>query len=87
MALGMDGGMREDEMDETLVESKWRFGGAYRKMSAEVRLLYVSCLCFIVAQYVVNDHPWNSGFRIAALLAMISAQLIGMRMRKGQEAE
>ena len=70
-------------MEQTLVERKSRFGGAYRKMSAEVRLLYVSCLCFIVAQYVVNDHPWNSGFRIVALLAMISAQLIGMRMRKG----
>ncbi len=82
MALGMDGCEREDEMDETLVERKWRFGGAYRKMSAEVRLLYVACLCFIVAQYVVNDHPWNSGFRIVALLAMISAQLIGMRTRK-----
>lgn len=82
MALGMDGCEREDEMDETLVERKWRFGGAYRKMSAEVRLLYVACLCFIVAQDVVNDHPWNSGFRIVALLAMISAQLIGMRTRK-----
>jgi len=82
MVLGMDGCAREDEMDETLVESKWRLGGAYRKMSAEVRLLYVACLCFIIAQYVVNDHPWNSGFRIVALLAMISAQLIGLRTRK-----
>jgi hypothetical protein len=51
-------------------------------MSAEVRLLYASCLCFIVAQYVVNDHPWNSGFRIVALLAMIAAQLIGLRVRR-----
>jgi hypothetical protein len=82
MALGMDGCAREDEMDETLVVAKPRFGGAYRKMSVEVRLLYVACLCFIVAQYVVNDHPWNSGFRIVALLAMISAQLIGVRSRK-----
>jgi hypothetical protein len=70
-------------MEETLVERKWRFGGAYRKMSAEIRLLYVSCLCFIVAQYVVNDHPWNNGFRIVALLAMIAAQLIGIRKRRG----
>ena len=69
-------------MDETLVESKWRFGGAYRKMSAEVRLLYVACLCFIIAQYVVNDHPWNSGFRIVALLGMIAAQFIGFQTRK-----
>ena len=69
-------------MGETLVARKWRFGGAYRRMSAEVRLLYVACLCFIVAQYVVNEHPWNSGFRIVALLAMIAAQLIGVRTRK-----
>ena len=78
----MEGCKGEDEMDEALVERKWRFGGTYRWMSAEVRLLYASCLCFIVAQYVVNDHPWNSGFRIVALLAMIAAQLIGLRVRR-----
>jgi len=70
-------------MEDTMVERKRRFGGAYRRMSSEVRLLYVACLCFIIAQYVVNDHPWNSGFRIVALLAMIAAQWIGMRTRKG----
>ena len=69
-------------MEEALVGSKWRFGGAYRRMSAEVGLLYVACLCFIVAQYVVNDHPWNSGFRIVALLTLIAAQLVGLRTRK-----
>jgi hypothetical protein len=78
----MDGLAREDEMEDTMVASRRRFGGAYRRMSAEVRLLYVACLCFIVAQYVVNDHPWNSGFRIVALLAMIAAQFIGFRTRK-----
>jgi hypothetical protein len=83
MALGMDGCVREDEMDEMMVERKWRFGEGYRKMSAEVRLLYVACLCFIVAQYVVNERPWNSGFRMVALVAMIAAQWIGFRMRKG----
>ena len=30
-----------------------------------------------LAQYVVNDRPWTSGFRMVALLAMIAAQLIG----------
>jgi hypothetical protein len=78
----MDGWAREDEMEDTMVASRRRFGGAYRRMSAEVRLLYVACLCFIVAQYVVNDRPWNSGFRIVALLAMIAAQFIGFRTRK-----
>ncbi len=77
----MDGGAREDGMEDTL-RTKWTLGGAYRKKSVEVRLLYVACLCFIVAQYVVNEHPWNSGFRIVALLAMISAQFIGFRTRK-----
>jgi len=77
----MDGCLEEDEMDNTTI-AKRRFGGIYRTMSVEVRLLYVACLCFIVAQYVVNDHPWNSGFRIVALLAMISAQWIGFRTRK-----
>jgi hypothetical protein len=70
-------------MEDTMVASRRRFGGAYRRMNAEVRLLYVACLCFIVAQYVVNDRPWNSGFRIVALLAMIAAQFIGFRTRKG----
>lgn len=74
-------------MDETMARTKWRFGGSYRTMSAEVRLLYVACLCFIVAQYVVNDHPWNSGFRIVALLVMIAAQLIGVRKRKVSRRE
>lgn len=69
-------------MEDTMVASRRRFGGAYRRMSAEVRLLYVACLCFIVAQYVVNDRPWNSGFRIVALLALVAAQLIGFRTRK-----
>jgi hypothetical protein len=78
----MDGWAREDEMEDTMVASRRRFGGAYRRMSAEVRLLYVACLCFIVAQYVVNDRPWNSGFRIVALLALVAAQLIGFRTRK-----
>ena len=68
-------------MEDALM-TKWKFGGAYRKKSVEVRLLYVACLCFIVAQYAVNDHPWNSGFRMVALLAMISAQWIGFRTRK-----
>jgi hypothetical protein len=81
MALGVDGCAREDEMEDTMV-AKRRFGGAYRKMSVEVRLLYVACLCFILAQYVVNDHPWNSGFRIVALVSLIAAQWIGFRARK-----
>ena len=68
-------------MEEMLVETEG-FSRVYRKMGAEVRLLYVACLCFIVAQYVANDHPWNSGFRIVALLALIAALLIGFSARR-----
>jgi hypothetical protein len=82
MALGMNGGAREDWMEEMLVETERGFSRGYRKMGAEVRLLYVACLCFIVAQYVVNDHPWNSGFRMVALLALIAALLIGFFARR-----
>lgn len=69
-------------MSEAMVARKRRFGGVYRKMSAEVRLLHVACLCFIVAQFVVTDHPWDSGFRIVAALAFIAAQWIGLRARR-----
>ncbi len=69
-------------MEDAMVGTKRKFGGAYRRMSGEVRLLYVSCLCFIVEQYVVNDRPWNVGFRMVALLALIAAQWIGFRTRK-----
>lgn len=61
---------------------KRKLGGSYRKMSVEVRLLHVACLCFIVAQFVATDHPWSSGFRLVAVLAFIAAQWIGFRTRK-----
>lgn len=69
-------------MSEVTAASKRRFGGSYRATNAEVRLLYAACLCFIVAQYVVDDHPWNNGIRMMALLAMIAAQFIGFRSRR-----
>lgn len=78
----MRGAESEDEMDGSLVRPKRRWGGTYRGMSVEVRLLYVSCLCFMVAQYVVNERPWDAGFRIVALLALIVAQLVGLRTRR-----
>jgi hypothetical protein len=69
-------------MDGTMVVTKRRWGGTYRKMSVEVRLLHVACLCFIVAQYVVDERPWNQGFRMVAVLAFVAAQWIGLRTRK-----
>ena len=69
-------------MDDGMVERKWKFGGACRRMSAEVRLLYVACLCFMMAQYVVNERPWNVGFRMVAVLAFLAAEWIGLRSRR-----
>ena len=71
-------------MEETLVDTKTMRNGRMAKMSVEVRLLYAACLSFILAQYVVNEHPWNSGFRMVALLALVGAQVIGFRARDGR---
>jgi uncharacterized protein involved in response to NO len=56
-------------MMEQVRRRNWRRA----EMTVEVRLLYVSALLFIVAQSVVTEHPWDQGFRIAALLALIGA--------------
>ena len=80
MALGMDGVSREEWREEMLVAKRTGWVGKTR--SAEVRLLYVSCLCFIVAEYVANDRPWNNGFRMVALVAMIAAQVVGYWARR-----
>ena len=69
-------------MEDAMVDRKAEGNGRMAKMSVEVRLLYAACLCFILAQYVVNEHPWNSGFRMVALLALIAAQWIGFRARR-----
>lgn len=69
-------------MSEAMVERKTEAKGRVAKMSAEVRLLYTACYCFIMAQYVVNDHPWNSGLRMVASLSLIAALFIGARTRK-----
>jgi hypothetical protein len=76
-------------MEETMVEAKTGRKVRMAKMSIEVRLLNIACLCFITAQYVVRAHPsdhgfWmlGQGFRIAALLTFIAAQVIGLRTRK-----
>jgi hypothetical protein len=60
-----------------------------KKMSVEVRLLSVACLCFIAAQWMVEEHPLDQGFRnlsfgfrIAALLAFIAGQMVGLRSRR-----
>ncbi|MGA8939115.1 MAG: hypothetical protein WB439_08120 [Acidobacteriaceae bacterium] len=68
-------------MEETLDVAKQRDGGLYRRMNVQVRLLSLACLCFIVADSVVTDHPWNRGFQIVACLCFIAAQWIGLKER------
>jgi hypothetical protein len=84
LIVEIEGMKREDEMDGTIVEPKRRwFASCLGTKGVEVRLLYVSCFCFITAQYVVNQRPWNIGFRMVALLALIVAQIVGLRARRG----
>ncbi|MGA7156328.1 MAG: hypothetical protein WBY53_05755 [Acidobacteriaceae bacterium] len=70
-------------MEETLDRPKRRWGGVYRKMSVQVRLLNLACLLFIVAQDVFREHPWNSAIQIVACLLFIAAQWIGLQERRG----
>ena len=76
----------EDEMEDVKVGSKRSLGGVYRKSRAEVRLLTVACLCFIVAQSVVKDHAWSSGFRIAGLLAVIAVIFLSLPVLRSWRA-
>ena len=71
-------------MDETLHGTRRRWGGLRRGMSVEVRLLYAACWCFIMAQYVVNERPWDVGFRMVATLALTAAIWMGARERRAQ---
>ena len=78
-------------MSEAMVERKTEGRGPVAKMSVEVRLLSVACLCFITAHWMVEEHSLDHGFRtmaevfrIVALLAFIAGQWIGLRARRSQ---
>ena len=54
-----------------------------RKWSVELRVAYVAILFFIMAQYVVNERPWDHIFRIAGILAyMVSMFLAAHKQRR-----
>jgi hypothetical protein len=53
-----------------------------RKWSTELRLAYIAILFFIVAQYVVNERPWDHIFRIAGLLTYIASLSIAARKQR-----
>jgi hypothetical protein len=50
-----------------------------RKWSTELRLAYIAILFFIMAQYVVNERPWDHIFRIAGLLTYIASMFLAAR--------
>jgi hypothetical protein len=49
------------------------------KFPYELRLAYGTVLCFIVAQYVVNERPWEQIFRIIGLLMFIGSMTMAAR--------
>jgi hypothetical protein len=50
-----------------------------RKWSTELCLAYIAILFFIMAQYVVNERPWDHIFRIAGLLTYIASMFLAAR--------
>ena len=48
------------------------------KWSRELSVAYISILLFMMAQYVVNERPWEHILRIAGMLA---SMLLAVRMR------
>jgi hypothetical protein len=49
------------------------------KFSYELRLAYCAILCFITAQYVVNERPFKQIFRMVGLLAFMGSLLMAGR--------
>ncbi|WP_158823210.1 hypothetical protein [Granulicella sp. S156] len=55
-----------------------------RKWSSELRVAYAAILFFMMAQYVVNERPWDHILRIAGILAyMASMFLAAHKQRRG----
>ena len=52
-----------------------------RTWSRELSVAYISILLFMMAQYVVNERPWEHILRIAGMLAFITSMLLAVRMR------
>jgi len=51
------------------------------KLSYELGLAYIAILFFMMAQYVVNERPWDHILRIAGILASFASLFITARMR------
>jgi hypothetical protein len=49
-------------------------------------LLYIAIIFLLMAQYVVNSHPWDQIFRFLALLTLVGviALVVAGRKRRNQ---
>ena len=56
--------------------------GIYGKLSRELSLAYMSILLFMMAQYVVNERPWDHAFRIAGMVAFVVSMLLAARKQR-----
>ena len=56
--------------------------GIYGKLSRELSLAYMSILLFMMAQYVVNERPWDHILRIAGILAYMASMFLATRKQR-----
>lgn len=54
---------------------------SHRKWPTELRLAYIAILFFLMAQYVVNERPWDHIFRIAGILTYIASMFWAVRQQ------
>ena len=52
-----------------------------RRWSTELSLAYIAILFFLMAQYVVNERPWDHILRIAGILTCIASVFLTARKR------
>lgn len=51
------------------------------QITLEHRLLYLTVIMLLLAQYVVNSNPWDHVLRLAGLLMFLVVVLIALRKR------
>ena len=52
-----------------------------RRWSTELSLAYIAILFFMMAQYVVNERPWDHILRIAGILTSFASLFFATRKR------
>ena len=56
--------------------------GIERKWSRELSVAYISILFFMMAQYVVNERPWDHILRIAGILAYMASMFLAAHKQR-----